>query len=361
MDLMVVGVSHQTAPVEVREALAVAPDRAGKVLAEIAGLPGVHEVAVLSTCNRVEVYAVTDGTTPRLSLLDPLRGDRAWRLPEGLIERSTYVHTRNAAVRHLFRVVAGLDSLIVGECQILGQVKDAYEAARSAGRTGPILNILFQKAISAAKGVHTETGLSQGKASVASVAMDFLGKVFASFDGKTVLMVGAGQTADLVLSRLQRHAGVQVLIANRCLERARKLAAQVGGTPIPLGTIAARLAEADIVVLATAADRPLLGPVEVAAAIQRRAGRPICLLDICVPRNVDPLVSTLPNAYLFDLDDLQEEVARTQVNRHAEAARGERRVAQLIVDLWPQLEERLAHGGRAVARPAAAATAAQGP
>ncbi|MBI5365445.1 MAG: glutamyl-tRNA reductase [Planctomycetes bacterium] len=350
MNLLVAGVSHKTAPVEIREALAVSREHFGAVLDELAGLPGVREVALLSTCNRVEVYAAVDQAIPADALLAPLRGERAWRLPAGSIERHTFFHEGAEAARHLFRVASGLDSLIVGECQILGQVKEAYEAAKEAGRTGTLLNILFQKALHAAKAVHAETGVSQGKSSVASVALDFMGKVFATLDRKTVLLVGAGQTAELALARLRRYEGVRVMVANRCLEKARKLAAQVGGEAFPLRDLPEVLHQADIAIFATASERPLVGLLDVVDALHRRSGAPLCLLDLSVPRNVDPLVANLPNAYLFDLDDLQEVVAAAQVARKGEAEAGRRCLDEEFAGAWPDLADRLERGGRATPR-----------
>lgn len=316
--LAVTGINHQRASVALRERLAVAPDDVGRELARLAAaFPGV-ELALLATCNRVELYAhdpqgVVDAAGPLAELARP-RGVALAELP-------LYSHAGAAAARHLFRVAGGLDSLVVGEHQILGQVKEAYLAAHAAQVAGPVLHALFQEALQAGKAVRAQTRIGEGRVSVASVAVELVLRVFADLSGKTALVLGAGETAELVVQHLFERGVGELIVANRSPERASTLVQRHGGEWIPLPAVERQLHRASIVIGSTASPRPVLEADVVARALARRGNAPVLLLDLAVPRDIDPKVADLPGAYLYTIDDLHEIVLENLAAREGEAAR----------------------------------------
>ncbi len=330
MSLVVVGINHRTAPVEVRERVVFEPARIPDALRELRSLPDVRESVIVSTCNRTELYCVTDSGPPELG---------AWleRYHElgAPIHHCLYHHDERKAVAHAFSVASGLDSMVIGEPQILGQLKDAYRVAQEAGTTGPVLNRLFQSAFSVAKRVRTETKIGANAVSVASAAVAMARTVFASFENRTALMVGAGETVALAARHLYADGLRRMIIANRSVDRARELAAEFHGFAIGLDEIPNHLKEADIVVASTAAPTTIITRKMTADALRARKRRPMFMVDIAVPRDIDADVAELEDVYLFTVDDLQ-----SVVNENLE---GRRQAAREAGDLIEAEVERFSH------------------
>lgn len=325
MTLAVVGTSHHTAPVEVRERFAV-PE--GDVVRELQALreeAGVRESVLLTTCNRSELY-VHPGGPDEIEAARRMLARRAGALDEP-VDRYLYVHRDEEAVGHLFRVAAGMDSMILGEDEIQGQVREAYE--RAAGSevdpplAGPILTRLFERALSVGGRVRSDTRLGEGAASVASVAVDLAGKVFGSLRQRRVLVLGAGSTAELVVESLAREGVHGVVVANRTYERARDLAARLRGEAVRFEDMARTLARTDIVVTSTSAPHPLVTPETVRSAFPDGPRRPFLVIDIAIPRDVDPAVGDEPNVFLYNVDDLRQIVDENLERRRNALPRAE--------------------------------------
>lgn len=316
MSLVVVGINHRTAPVEVRERVVFEPARIPDALQELRGLPDVRESVIVSTCNRTELYCVTETSGPR-ELGDWLQRYHGIGTP---LHHSLYHHDENKAVEHAFAVASGLDSMVLGEPQILGQLKDAYRVAQEAGTTGPVLNRLFQSAFSVAKRVRTETKIGANAVSVASAAVAMARTVFASFENRTALMVGAGETVALAARHLYADGLRRMIIANRSVDRARELAAEFQGFAIGLDEIPAHLKEADIVVASTAAPHSIITRQMTEQALKARKRKPMFMVDIAVPRDIDADVADLEDVYLFTVDDLQS-VVNENLESRRQAAR----------------------------------------
>ena len=315
MFLQVVGINHRTAPVDVRERVVFESENLPDALREVRELPQVSEAAIVSTCNRTELYFVTDsGSVDLGGWLERYHG-----LDAG-IRDSLYRLDGRPAVAHAFSVAAGLDSMVLGEPQILGQLKDAYRAAQEAGTTGPLLNRLFQAAFSAAKRVRTETEIGVNAVSVASAAVAMAHTVFATFANRTALMIGAGETAALAARHLRADGLRRMIIANRSIDAARELAAEFQAFAIGLEDIGAHLPEADIVVASTASPTPIVTREMADDALRARRRRPMLMLDIAVPRDIEAAVAELEDVYLFTIDDLQTVIADNLEGRR-EAAR----------------------------------------
>ncbi|MDB5294999.1 MAG: hemA [Phycisphaerales bacterium] len=318
--LLLLGLNHTTAPLEVRERLAFsAAERDAAVRALRERFPGC-EAVLLSTCNRVELYVARGGShhhpTPTADELTDFLAD-AHRLPADPFRRHLYHKAGPDAARHLFRVAGSLDSLVLGENQILGQVRDAYEAAKANACTGAVLNPLFQRAVSAGKQVRTETALADGRTSVASVAVDYAKRIFETFADKTALCIGAGKMAGLVLEHLAELKPGRLLLTNRDPRKAEALAARFGGQPVPFENLADHLAAADIVVTSTGSTDPIITKKAFEGVLRRRRYRPVFLIDIAVPRDVEAAVGDLDRVYLYNVDDLQQAVAHTQQQRRS--------------------------------------------
>ncbi|HEY2946603.1 MAG TPA: glutamyl-tRNA reductase [Vicinamibacteria bacterium] len=299
-DLVVVGLSHRTATLDARESLAIPTGGLGPLLERLREETGVTEAMVLSTCNRVEVYA-TGGSAAQGPIASFLK--RSSRAPVEL-EAHLYRLAGEEAVRHAFRVASGLDSLVVGEPQILGQVKAAYEAARAAGTLGPELSALRHRTFSVAKRARTETGIGRHAISVSHVAVELARKIFGTLERRQVVLVGSGSMCALAGRRLA-GAGAQIVVLGRTLERAADLAASLGARSAAFGALREELAQADIVVAGTASPLTVISREDVEAARSARGGRPLFLIDIAVPRDVEPAVKDLANVFLYDLDDLR--------------------------------------------------------
>ena len=323
--LVALGINHQTAPVSLRERVAFADEALPATLAALRALPQVREVALLSTCNRTELYAVTDDAGLAL-------GEWLATHPDGVGDLHAYLyrHEDDRAVRHLFRVATGLDSLVLGEPQILGQVKHAWAAARAAGALGNRLDRLFQHAFVTAKRARTDTRVGANPVSVASVAVRLAQESFANPADSVVLLIGAGETIELAARHLVQAKVKRLLIANRTLAHAQELASRHGGVALPLAELGRHLAEADIVLSATASREPVLTRAQVAAALASRRHRPMLLLDLAVPRDIAADVAELRDAYLYTVDDLERTIEDNRRGRR-EAAEAAEAIVELQV------------------------------
>ena len=306
MSLAVVGLSHHTSPVEIRERLHFPPEALSSALIQARRWLGDGGVVILSTCNRVEVYASRPG--PPQDTAERIRGFLAESrsVAEAEFASQLYVRGDREAVGHLFRVAAGLDSMILGEAQILGQVNDAYLAAQTEQAADKTLSALFQRAAKVAKEVRNTSGISAGKVSIGSVAADLALSIFGGLAGKTVMVVGSGKMGELTLTRLMDRGAARVLLVNRSLDKAEELAARFSGQPVEFDELASALPSADIVISSTAAPGYVLGPAHFQRALRTRHGEPMFVIDIAVPRDVDPAVNALDDVYLYDVDDLRE-------------------------------------------------------
>jgi glutamyl-tRNA reductase len=336
MHIIVVGLSHKTAPVEVREKLAVPESRLDEALARLRGYPGVREGFLLSTCNRVEVYAVVERIEEGHARIQDFFADTHLSLSSEQLTPHLYEYTGERAIGHLFRVAASLDSMIVGEPQILGQLKDAFEVALNHKASGVVLNKLVRKAISVAKRVRTETKIAEMAVSVSYAAVELARKIFSNLSEKTVLLVGAGEMAKLAAQHLVDQGVRKVSITTRDAASAVELARRFNATSIPFESFRHEMAEADIVLCSTGAAHYLIGVEDVQQAVRRRMNRPIFLIDISVPRNIDPAVKDIDNAFLFNVDDLELRVEQNLEERRREAVKAERMVEEEVeqILLW---------------------------
>jgi glutamyl-tRNA reductase len=321
--MILLGMNHESAPVEVRELLAV--DEPGPLLQKLVNSDEIEEAVLFSTCNRVEVLVLTrslDGARHRLRSFfhrDLTRDDHS---VEFELEEVTYEYRDNEAVSHVLRVASALDSMVVGEPQILGQTKEAYRLAVECGACGPILGRLFQHAFSTAKRVKTETRIAERPVSVARVAVDLAKQIFERFDEKRALLIGAGEMSEMALRTLRKHGLESVCVANRTPERAAALAAQFGASAHGLDELETLLGESDMVITSIGGDDPILTLDLVKRAMKKRRNRPLFVIDIGVPRNADPAIDAIENIYRYDLDDLGAVASKNAEERAREAERG---------------------------------------
>jgi glutamyl-tRNA reductase len=328
IDVLIIGVSHRTAPVAMRERLAVIPEAMEATLAALGALPSVREVALISTCNRVEIYAaVEDADRAAQGLAEVL----AQRAGVTSLELGAHLYERRdvEAVQHLFRVASSLDSLVLGEPQILGQTKQAHEAAVRGGSAGAVLNACFQRAFRVARRVRRETAIARNPVSVSSVAIELVRQVFGDFAGRQVLVVGAGKMSELAARTLRTH-GATLTVTNRTRARADELAGRFGARACDWSDLTGALTRADIVIASTGAQRPVLTHAMLAQVQRARRGRPLFLLDIAVPRDVEPEAGKLSGVYLADIDNLQKVADEHREGRKSEAAEAEGIVEQEV-------------------------------
>jgi len=321
--------SHRSAPVEVRERVAFPPCAGRSFLRRLKDEGVVSEAVLLSTCNRTEVYSVVEDEAARGRVLDLLAEDRG--VERASLEQDTYWLTDAEAVRHLYRVAASLDSMVVGEGQILGQVREAYRAATEERCAGQILNRLFHTSLRVGKKVRSETGIGDSSLSVPRVAVKLAEEVFGDLAGRRALVLGAGDMSELVVKHLRARGVADLLIANRTPERAELLARRVGGRAIPFDALASELPEVDVVVSSTGSGEWVVQSETVAGALERRS-EPLFLIDIAVPRDVDPVVQTLGSVYLYDIDDLQAVVERNAEGRQEAAEEGEAMISPSVLE-----------------------------
>lgn len=321
MSLLVIGLNHRTAPIEVRERIVFDVERMPRALASLSALPDITEALIVSTCNRTELYCVGEGAE---SLAD-------WLVAESGGNRALadclYRIEDAEAVRHAFSVAAGLDSMILGEPQILGQLKDSYRAAQQAGTSGALLNRLFQTTFAVAKRVRTETAIGASAVSVASAGIQLARRVFAGFERRTALLVGAGEMIELTARYLHAQKIGRMIIANRSTNRAERIAQGLPASVIRLEALAAHLPQADVVVTSTARPGHVISLADVRRALEERRHRPMFMLDLAVPRDIDPAVGALEDVYLYTIDDLRQVVDENVKAREAEAA-----VARRLID-----------------------------
>ncbi|HJT87159.1 MAG TPA: glutamyl-tRNA reductase [Bryobacteraceae bacterium] len=337
MKLLLTGVSHKTAPVEVRECLAFHEETLGPALKDLKSRAGVTEAVILSTCNRVEIAVTTeDESDPEAIVGAFLAGHHSF--PAEQMTPYLYRHEGRDAIHHLFRVAASLDSLVLGEPQILGQMKAAYAAAKEAGAVSGWLEGLFTRAFAVAKRVRSETGIGQMAVSVSYAAVELARKIFGSLSGRTIMIVGAGKMSELAARHLHRSGESHVFVTNRTYERAVEMAKLFQGTPVEYPRFTAILPEVDILIASSAAPEYILHKQEMQRVIGARRNKPMFLIDIAVPRNIDPAVNDLENVFLYDIDDLQEVVEANKRERSKEAEHAEALVAQEVDRMMARLK-----------------------
>lgn len=305
MHILTLGLNHQTASIEVREKAAFGPDSIHQALATLTEFSGVAEATILSTCNRTEIYCgqENDDTTRILAWLSEYSG-----LKQHDLDKSIYHYPNEAAVKHAFRVASGLDSMVLGEPQILGQMKEAFLTASSVGATGKVLNRLFQHTFNVAKQVRTDTEIGVNSVSVAYSGVNLAKRIFTQLSEQTVLLIGAGETIELVARHLKQNKVKHIIIANRSIDKAQTLARETGDEAISLSQMPERLQDADIVVSSTASTLPILGKGAIEAAQKKRKHSPMFILDLAVPRDVEAEVGQLKDVYLYTVDDLKSVV-----------------------------------------------------
>ncbi len=348
-EIVLLGVNHKTAPVEVREKLALKEEETPLLL--FSQLPSCREVVFLSTCNRVEIIACSDSSGSIREVRD------FWLRGAGLdgedAARCMYEYHGQDAVKHLFRVASSLDSMIVGEPQILGQLKDAYRSAAKAGSAGPILNRLLHRAFSVAKRIRTETRIASQAVSISYAAVELAKKIFGDLKGKNALLIGAGEMAELAAQHLKANGVSGLAVANRTLERAVDLAKALGGTAVSLDELEEELVRADIVISSTGAPNVVVTAGQVRSIMRPRRHRLLFFIDIAVPRDIDPAVNSIENVYLYDIDELKEVVEENRAGREKEARKAGRMVEEEVIkflswldslDIVPVIRQLMAKG-----------------
>ncbi len=330
MTLLALGINHNTAPVDIREKVAFSPDTLETALQDLLTCDAVSEAAIVSTCNRTELYVGIDNESDQ-TVIEWFRNFHNLSAEE--LDPYLFNHTENAAVQHVLRVASGLDSLVLGEPQILGQIKDAYQKASAAGAIGQQLNRLFQHTFAVAKQVRTETAIGASPVSVAFAAVSLAKQIFADISKHTALLIGAGETIELVARHLHEQGLRKIIVANRTVERAQELAQLFDGEAIALADIPGRLVNADIIISSTASQLPILGKGAVERTLKARKHRPIFMVDIAVPRDIEPEVSQLNDVYLYTVDDLQEVIEEGRQSRE-EAAKQAEKIIDTQVDYF---------------------------
>ncbi len=335
MHIVIIGLSHKTAPVEIREKLAFAPTAMERPLRQMLELSTITEGLIISTCNRVELCAVTKEPDAAIAELRRFLAEYHEVSPEEINE-NLFDYQGEEAIRHLFRVSSSLDSMVLGEPQILGQIKTAYGYAAEFKTAGLILNRFLHKAFSVAKRVRTETAIASNAVSVSFAAVELARKIFDRLDNKGVMIIGAGEMCELAARHFVANGISKVLVTNRTFERAEKLAAEFNGKAVPFDSFVDHLAEVDIIMTSTGAPNFILGKRQMEEVLKRRKNRPMFLIDIAVPRDIDPKVNDISNTYLYDVDDLQGVVQANLKERQKEAGKAEAIVEQEIgqFHLW---------------------------
>jgi glutamyl-tRNA reductase len=319
VSVVVIGLNHRTAPLDLLERMAIGDGQLPKALHDLCTRPNLSEALVLSTCNRTEVYAVAERFHGAYSDIRGFLADFSYLPPDEFADH-LYVHYDTAAVSHLMSVTAGLDSAVLGESEVQGQVKQAWERARKQGTAGPALNLLLRHALEAGKRARTETAIARHIASVSQAAVAMAGERLGDIAGSTVLVLGAGEMGEGTAVALAGAGAGRVLVANRTPARAKELAARVGGEPVPLAEVPDRLADADVLLTSTGSRVPLLEQTDVAPVMAARPDRPLLVVDIAMPRDVDPGVGEVPGVTLLDMDDLRRFAAAGVAERRREVA-----------------------------------------
>jgi len=329
-EIVLLGINHKTAPVELRECIAFSGDESITALQTLQRQPNIKEVLLFSTCNRVELLFVTDDKSRTISATKNFIAEFN-KIPLEQFDDALYIHEGNEAVRHVFRVASSLDSMMVGEPQILGQIKDAYRIAAENKSSGVILNRLLHRTFFVAKRIRTETGIGDRAVSISYAAVELGRKIFGSLAGKSVLLVGAGEMAELAVEHLIRNKASEIYVANRTFENGVELAKKFNGKPIRFEEITNFLESIDIVISSTGSPEFVITRDQVKSVIRKRRNRPIFFIDIAVPRDIDPRVNRLTNSYVYDIDDLQGVVDDNIEDRQHEAIKGERIIDEAVI------------------------------
>ena len=325
MGLILVGLNHETAPVHLRERVGLSPEELDAALLSLIGADGMREAVILSTCNRTELIAVADGDESGESHLVSFLAKRA-HVPDSELRHHLYQFWGLKAVEHIFRVACGLESMVLGEPQITGQVKDAFERAIELGTAGPRLSSVYRHTVQTVKQIRTQTEIARNAVSVSYVAVELARKVFGELKGKRALLVGAGEMCELAATHLKERGVAAVDVANRTVEKAEQLAVRFGGVPFPLTALAEALATADIVVSSTGSPEPVIRKSDMETVLRKRKSASLLIIDIAVPRDVEPEAGELPGVFLFDIDDLQKVIEANREKRRKAAEKA----AQLI-------------------------------
>lgn len=317
MDIFVLGLNHKTAPLELRERLAIPRNKTPEFLKHMAERHISKERLMLSTCNRTEIYGAGPDPSSAIESAKSLLSEYA-HVERGLFEKNLYVLQREAAVEHLFSVASGLDSLVVGETEIIGQVKDAYLEAQREGQTGKVLNRLFERSLKVAKDLRTQTEIGEGRVSIASVAADLAGKIFGELKGTRVMVLGTGEMATLLLRTMHARQAKLMVVSSHRFDRAEALGAELGAEPVHYDFYAERMKDVDILITSTLAPTVLIHEAQVRQWMKERQERPLFMIDLAVPRNIEGSAAKPDNAYLYNIDDL-----RTIADRNAERRRSQ--------------------------------------
>lgn len=329
---VIVGLNHRTAPVEIREKVSFPHYQIESALLELKSYPGLEGLVILNTCNRLEIYAATTDVDLGINSIKSFLVNHA-HLEEQVIFQHLYVHTLYEAVRHLFRVVAGLDSMILGETQILGQVAQAYEKAVKAGVTNKVINVFFQNALTVGKRVRTETQIDQHPTSISYTAVELAKQALGDLTGRSILILGAGEMSALTAKHLVANGASTVMVSNRSHARAQNLAAEFDGIAVPFDQLGECMQKVDIVISATAATNFVILPEQIQEVMEQRNYRPLLLVDIAVPRDIHPDVSEILGITLYDIDDLREVI---DTHQNAREIAGKKRKL-LLKKKWPSL------------------------
>jgi glutamyl-tRNA reductase len=333
MNIVLIGLSHKTAPVEVRERLAFSDGRLSAALATLVDQEIIDEGVIVSTCNRVEILASAPaGAQKGITRLTDFLCD-FHSLPLNNINGHLYCHADTEAIKHIFRVASSLDSMVVGESQILGQIKEAYQQAVDAGTVGRVLSQLMHRTLSVAKRIRTETAISQKPVSISSVAVDLAYRVFGELSDNTVMLVGAGEMGELAARNLAEAGAGKLMVTNRTQEKAEAVARQLGANTISFDSLYDALPATDIVICSTGASDYVIRPAQTRAALKSRRKGPVLFIDISVPRNIDPAVAQVDNTFLFDIDDL-EAVVKTNIREREQEARSAETIIEAEVQLF---------------------------
>ena len=329
-EIVLLGINHKTAPVELRECIAFSGDESITALQTLRRQPNIKEVLLFSTCNRVELLFVTDDKSRTISATKDFIAEFN-KIPLEQFDEALYIHEGNEAVRHVFRVASSLDSMMVGEPQILGQIKDAYRIAAENKSSGVILNRLLHRTFFVAKRIRTETGIGDRAVSISYAAVELGRKIFGSLAGKSVLLVGAGEMAELAVEHLIRNKASEIYVANRTFENGVNLAKKFNGKAIRFEEITNFLESTDIIISSTGSPDFVITRDQVKPVIRKRRNRPIFFIDIAVPRDIDPRVNRLTNSYVYDIDDLQGVVDDNIEDRQHEAIKAERIIDEAVI------------------------------
>ena len=330
-EIILVGINHNTAPVELRECIAFSKEESATAVQTLLRHPDLNEVMLFSTCNRVEVLLATDQKPQAISTTKEFIADFN-KIPLDQFENALYVHEGDEAVRHVFRVASSLDSMMVGEPQILGQIKDAYRTATGINTSGVILNRLLHRTFFVAKRIRTETGIGDRAVSISFAAVELGRKIFGTLEGKTVLLIGAGEMAELAVEHLIRNKAGDIYVANRTFENGVALAKKFNGQALRFEEITDCLKFIDIIISSTGASDFVITRSQVKGILRDRRSRPLFFIDIAVPRDIDPEVNRLSNSYLYDIDDLKDVVDDNIEDRQQEAVKAERIVDEAVIN-----------------------------